>query len=128
MGQNTALQHLMDIKTKFTEFEIRGMKYKAKQLTGEEFKEYQKDIIEFSVDTKGNQVRKFKSENVIVAIIFTALFDVDESRVFKKGDKSLINTLPQELLNEIFPHVAAANGIGTTEDEKVKNLKAIQKD
>lgn len=128
MTQNIALQHLMSIKAKFTDFEIQGVKYKAKELTGEEFKEYQADIIELSMDSKGKPQRKFKTENVVEALVFTALYDENEKRVFKKADKALVGKLPQAILNEIFPHVAAVNGIGSTEEETEKNLKAIQKD
>lgn len=120
---NKALQHLTSIKAEYTDFEIHGEKYKAKSLTGDEYKRYQQEIVTFDGDK-----REFHAEEVIQALIFEALCDDEGNRVFGRTDRALVGTLPNTLLTEIFPFVAAANGVGVTKDKTAKNLKAIQKD
>jgi len=111
-----SLQHLLEIKPTFLEFEIEGVKYKAKELTGEEFKAYQKEIISYGA----NGAREYKAENVMSALVFAALYDENEQKVFSPKDRKLVEKLPQRILTEIFEYVSKANGMGDDED-KVKN-------
>jgi len=107
------LQHLMEIKSKFIEFKIEGENYKAKELTCDEFKEYQKALYEFK---DGKKV--IHAENAQDALIYAALYDNEDKKVFEKKDKALIGKLPQHIVNIIWEQVTEANGMN---DDKVKN-------
>lgn len=125
---SNALQQLMNIKPRFKEFEVEieegtVVKYKAKGLNGEEFEAYQKELIEFN-----NGERKFNSEKTIPALVFNTLHDMEGNRVFGKLDRALVDKLPYGILKEMFVPAAEMNGMATTEEEKVKNLEATQKD
>lgn len=116
------LQHLMELKTNFIDFEIEGVKYKAKELSCDEFKEYQKEIFEMK---DGKKV--YHTENTQEGLIYAALYDENNNRVFEKKDRIMIGKLPQRIINIIWEYVTESNGMNETEKDTIKNLKAIQK-
>lgn len=113
------LQHLMELKATFIDFEVEGVNYKAKELTCDEFKLYQKDIVEM----KGDK-RIYHTENTQEGLIFHALYDDKGNKVFEKKDRILIGQLPQRIIKIIWDNVTEANGMNDTEDKTEKNLKA----
>lgn len=113
---NQALQHLMSLKPEYVHFEVKGVKYQAKQLSEAEFKKYQAEIVEFK---EGERV--FHSEELVGALIFACLCDEEGNKVFTEKDRALVDQIPRVVLNEIFVHAAAINGVGQGKEEIAKN-------
>lgn len=110
------LQHLMELKSDFIDFEIESIKYKAKELNGDEFKEYQKEIFEMK---DGKKV--YHTEKTQEGLIYASLYDENENKVFQKKDRIMIGKLPQKIINLIWEYVTEANGMNETEEDTIKN-------
>lgn len=100
------LQHLMEMKEEYLDFEIDGILYKAKELNGKEYMVYQSELFEMKGDKK-----VYHLENVQDALIYASLCDAEGIKVFKKSDKVLIGKLPQHVIKIIWEAVTEVNGM-----------------
>jgi len=111
-----SLNSLMSLAFRTIEFKIEGNEFKVKELSHEDFKKYQKTLF-----TVKNGIKEWHTENIKIGLVKACLVDEDGKKLFKASDDSLIDRLPERLIDEIFKQAEKVNSLDETEEEKIKN-------
>jgi|AntAceMinimDraft_18_1070375.scaffolds.fasta_scaffold217513_2 aminopeptidase-like protein len=111
-----SLNKLMDLAFKVKEIKFEGIKFKVRELSHSDFKEYQKTL--YSIE---NGVKKWHTENVKIGLVKACLLDENGDKIFKDNDDALIDRLPERIINKLFVYAEIVNSMNETDEDKEKN-------